>query len=135
VNEPTEQTGFLQFPLAYTPAESAVGFVTAEGVDEYAFEYTFDCPGVLQMTFELCRWQPPTAVKVLILCDDTPTYGFEVAVYFPPTYTVSVLLVTPGCEIAALPVRQRSFRTNTETWTGELPAMVVQPVVALTKKP
>jgi hypothetical protein len=113
----------------------AVGFVTADGVDEYEFEDTFDCPGVLQMTFALCRWQPPTAVNVLIFCDATPTVGFDVAVYFPPTYTVSVLLVTPGCEMAALPVRHRSFRTNTETWTGELPEMVVQPVVELTKKP
>src|SRR4029079_13914244 len=41
----------------------------------------------------------------------------------------------PGCVMAALPVRQRSFLTNTETWTGELPAIVVHPVVALTKKP
>ena len=54
VNEPTEQTGFAQFPLAYTAAASAVGFVTAEGVEEYVFACTFDCPDVLQMTFEFC---------------------------------------------------------------------------------
>jgi hypothetical protein len=70
--------------------------VTAEGVDEYELAYTLDCPCVLQMTFELWRWQPPTAVKDWIFCEGAPTKGFDVAVYFPPTYTVSVLLVTPG---------------------------------------
>src|SRR6187551_248366 len=87
------------------------------------------------MTFEFCRWQPFTAVKFATFCVLAATVGFAVAVYLPPTYTVSVLLVTPGCVMAALPVRQRSFLTNTETWTGELPAIVVQPLVALTKKP
>ena len=87
------------------------------------------------MTFAFCRTQPPADVKDCSFCVEDPTDGFAVAVYFPPTYTVSVLLVAPGCVMVALPVRQRSFLTKTETWTGELPAIVVQPVVELTKKP
>ncbi len=52
VNEPTEQTGFFQLPLAQTAAASVVGFVRAEGVDEYGFAYTLDWLDVLYMTFE-----------------------------------------------------------------------------------
>jgi hypothetical protein len=38
----------------------------------------------------------------------------------------------PGSEIAAFPERQRSFFTKTGTWSGALPPIVVQPVVAAT---
>jgi len=37
VNVPTEHTGLFQLPLAYTAAALAVGFVIADGVEEYGF--------------------------------------------------------------------------------------------------
>src|SRR5919197_5646590 len=87
------------------------------------------------MTFWLCTWQPPLAVKDLIFCDAAPTVGPDVAVYILSMYTVSVLLLPVGSAIAAFPLRQRLFMTKTGTRTGVFPLICVQPVVVATKKP